>query len=72
MFGSETPTPTADEQREAWANGLMEIRATLVTPLFDAADGMKADLLNRGWSPDVVDYLAGAWLAAMLAKVGGA
>ncbi|MFJ9213024.1 hypothetical protein [Streptomyces sp. NPDC102264] len=70
MFG---PTqPTIEEQREAFTSGLMQIRENVVTPLFDAADGMKADLLARGWSPEVVDYLAGAWLAAMLAKVGAA
>ncbi|MFE7624270.1 hypothetical protein [Streptomyces sp. NPDC057509] len=71
MFGPETPS-TADEVREALAKGLMEHRATVVTPIFDTADGMKADLLARGWPPAVVDYLAGAWLAAMLAKVGAA
>ncbi|WP_327712405.1 hypothetical protein OG912_32295 [Streptomyces sp. NBC_00464] len=70
MYGSKTPT--VDEQREAWASGLMEIHGTFIEPLFDTADGMKLDLIARGWSPDVVDYLAGAWLAAMLAKVGAA
>ncbi|WP_326812120.1 hypothetical protein [Streptomyces scopuliridis] len=70
MFG---PTqPTVDEQREAFAAGLMQIRETLIVPLFDTADGMKADLRRRGWAPEVVDYLAGQWLAAMLAKVGAA
>ncbi|MFJ3588605.1 hypothetical protein ACIQUY_04855 [Streptomyces sp. NPDC090231] len=68
MFGPETP-PTVDEQREAWANGLLEIRATFIEPLVDTADGMKLDLIARGWSSEIVDYLAGQWLAAMLAKV---
>ncbi|KDQ65732.1 hypothetical protein [Streptomyces sp. NTK 937] len=70
MFGA--PTPSVDEQREAWANGLLEIRATLVEPLVDIADGMKADLIARGWSPTVAEHLAATWLAAMLARVGAA
>ncbi|MGW2515007.1 hypothetical protein ACWC0A_37695 [Streptomyces scopuliridis] len=68
----ESTQPTVDEQREAFTTGLMQIRETLIVPLFDAADGMKADLLRRGWSSEIVDYLAGQWLAAMLAKVGAA
>lgn len=70
MLGSNPPT--VEEQREHLMRGLMEVREIVVTPLFDAADGMKADLLARGWSPAVVDYLAGSWLAAMLAKAGAA
>ncbi|WNI28633.1 hypothetical protein [Streptomyces sp. ITFR-6] len=70
MFGSKTPT--VDEQREAFMAGLMEVRGTYIEPLFDTADGMRLDLIARGWSPGIVDYLAGQWLAAMLAKVGAA
>ncbi|MFJ3084451.1 hypothetical protein ACIPJG_32505 [Streptomyces halstedii] len=70
MFGAETPS--VDEQREAWASGLLEIRATLIAPLFDTADGMKADLITRGWSETVAEHLAATWLAAMLARVGAA
>ncbi|MFE7399585.1 hypothetical protein [Streptomyces sp. NPDC057557] len=69
MFGNTDPSIA--EMREAVALSLME-NAELLAPLFDAADGMKADLLARGWSPAIVDYLAGAWLSAMLAKAGAA
>ncbi|MET9480962.1 hypothetical protein [Streptomyces sp. NPDC006638] len=67
MLGRKTPT--VDEQREAFADALMDV-TTLVQPLFDAAEGMKANLLSRGWSPDVAEYLAGQWLAAGLSRVG--
>ncbi|MFF1684485.1 MULTISPECIES: hypothetical protein [unclassified Streptomyces] len=61
-----------DEQREAFAHGLMDLNEAVIRPLFDAADGMRADLRRRGWSEEVVQYLAGQWLSAMLAKVGAA
>lgn len=70
MFGVHQPT--MDEQREALSQALMEVRASIVQPLFDAADGMRADLARRGWSEAVVDHIVGAWLAAMLGKVGAA
>jgi hypothetical protein len=68
MFG--THTPTIEEQREALTEQLMDHRASVLTPIFDTADGMRADLLARGWSEHVVEYLAGQWLASMLAKIG--
>jgi hypothetical protein len=45
---------------------------SLLAPLFDAADGMRADLLARGWTPQIAEYLAGQWLAAMLTRVSEA
>jgi hypothetical protein len=71
MFGTKTPTPTIDEQRAALATTLMD-GMSLLAPLFDAADGMRADLLARGWTPQIAEHLAGQWLAAMLAKVSEA
>jgi hypothetical protein len=70
MFGPK-PTPTIDEQRAALADMLMD-GMSLLAPLFDAADGMRADLLARGWTAEIAEYLAGQWLAAMLTKVGAA
>jgi hypothetical protein len=70
MFGNQAPD--IDQMREEFTQGIMAAREAVVTPLFDAADGMKADLVRRGWSPEIVDYLAGSWLVAMLAKVGAA
>jgi hypothetical protein len=69
MFGSK-PTPTFDEQREALSRLLMDNMDVNIRPIFDAADGMRADLLSRGWTPQIAEGLAGQWLAAMLTKVG--
>ncbi|MFD5198827.1 hypothetical protein ACFWM7_01390 [Streptomyces sp. NPDC058375] len=70
MFGAQTPS--VDEQRQTFMEGLMTVRSTVIAPLFDTADGMKADLAARGWSETVAEHLAATWLASMLAKVGEA
>ena len=36
------------------------------TPVFDAAEGMKADLERRGWSPTMAETIAGQWLAQVM------
>ncbi|WP_069752936.1 hypothetical protein [Streptomyces sp. EN16] len=64
--------PTLEEQREALTHLLIDNMDTNIKPLFDAADGMKADLLARGWTESIAEGLAATWLAAMLAKVGAA
>ncbi|MEV4971985.1 hypothetical protein [Streptomyces scopuliridis] len=69
MFGNTNPS--IQEMRETLALSLMD-NAELLVPLFDAADGMRADLVKRGWSANIAEYLAGSWLAAMLAKAGAA
>jgi len=72
MSGTGKPEePTVDALREAIALQLTD-NATLLQPLFDAADGMRADLVTRGWSESVSEHLAAMWLGAMLTKVGGA
>lgn len=47
----------------------------MVRPILDAADGMKADLERRGWSPTQAEVVAGEWLrgamAATWASQGG-
>ncbi|MFF1625587.1 hypothetical protein [Streptomyces sp. NPDC058272] len=65
MFGPKTPT--VDEQRQAAAEAGMTA-LTLLTPLFDTADGMRTDLLRRGWSEPIVEHIAGAWLASVLVQ----
>lgn len=48
------------------AQGLVEVVSNFA-PLLDAADGMKADMERRGWSPTMAEQIAGQWLAHMLA-----
>ncbi len=43
------------------ANGLLEMLDTL-SPILDAAEGLKADLERRGWSPTAAEAVALEWL----------
>ncbi|MFD0032577.1 hypothetical protein ACFVJK_30770 [Streptomyces sp. NPDC127172] len=59
------PAPPDLDEGEALAavlaNGLLVMREGL-TPAFDAADGMRADLLARGWSAQAAEVLTMTWL----------
>jgi hypothetical protein len=58
------PEPETSEEEAArtmLANGMLLIRESL-TPAFDAADGMRADLIARGWSPGAAELLTMTWL----------
>lgn len=40
-----------------------------LSPLFDAAEGMKADLERRGWSPTTAEATAHQWLTLVMNQV---
>ncbi len=40
-------------------------------PILDAADGMRAELERRGWSPTMAEGLAGQYLAALMQEGSG-
>jgi hypothetical protein len=64
----EPPLPDLDEMEKArsdLSNGMLSLRESL-TPAFDAADGMRADLLARGWSPSAAEILTVTWLQRMV------
>lgn len=62
--------PTPAEQRDALAALMMDM-VTVLEPVYDTADGMKAALEARGWSPTAAEAAALAWLMAALTTVGG-
>ncbi|WP_333745764.1 hypothetical protein [Streptomyces sp. IBSBF 2950] len=65
---ADPPPPNSDEEAEARnsiANSMLVMREGLV-PVFDAADGMRADLLVRGWSPQTAELLTMTWLQRVL------
>ena len=68
------PQPDADRMRNELANAMLQM-TEMLTPIFDTADGMRADLLARGWSPTAAEASAAAWLTGALhalgAKAGG-
>lgn len=67
----KTPGPQAgsDERRTFLANMMLEM-TDVMTPIFDTADGMRADLENRGWSPTAAEAAATAWLTGALHALG--
>jgi hypothetical protein len=58
----------AEEARSSFASVLLMMREGL-TPAFDAADGMRADLIARGWSAQCAEILAMTWLQRVLTHV---
>jgi hypothetical protein len=52
------------------AEGLMET-LEILKPVFEAAEGIKADMESRGWSPTAAEAVATEWLTgAMRASWG--
>ena len=55
-----TPNEQA-EVKTALSNSLLELLDNL-SPLMDAAEGLKKDLERRGWSPTAAETVALEWL----------
>nr|WP_237694806.1 hypothetical protein [Streptomyces sp. SID5468] len=71
MFDRSAPDPPdPDELREQFARALMVMRDQM-TPLFEAADGLRADLEKRGWSPTAAEAAVLPWLQTMMALCAG-
>ncbi|MFG3287221.1 hypothetical protein ACGF3G_00155 [Streptomyces sp. NPDC048179] len=65
---AEPPAPVLDDMEAARAsmlNGFLVMQEALA-PAFDAADGMRADLVARGWSPAMAEMLVATWLQRTL------
>lgn len=56
-----------DQLRHDLANNLLVMQEQMA-PLFDAADGMRADLHKRGWSPTAAEQAALTWLCAAISS----
>jgi hypothetical protein len=68
---TDIPTPQQlDQARHEFASVLLTM-AQQLAPLFDAADGIRADMAARGWSPTAAEQAALTWLQGMLAKATG-
>jgi hypothetical protein len=63
------PQPEADHRRHVLATVMLQMTEQM-TPIFDTADGMRADLESRGWSPTAAEQAAAAWLAGTLGAIG--
>lgn len=50
------------------AEGLLTLNAEMA-PLLESAEGMKADMERRGWSPTAAEEVALAWLSGAMSYV---
>jgi hypothetical protein len=57
----------AAKQRAALSASLLEVNEQM-SPLFDHADGIRADMERRGWSPTAAEQAALSWLMGALAQ----
>jgi hypothetical protein len=72
MFKFDTPQqPPTPEELKADITAAMLDMTGLMEPIYDTADGMKRDLEARGWSPTMAEQVAGSWLCAAMAAIGG-
>ena len=55
----------AAKQRNEMAVALLEVSES-ITPILDSADGMKAEMERRGWSPTAAEQVALTWLLGMV------
>lgn len=60
-----TTPPTPDEVRRTLALGLVDLHEQL-GPIYDTADGIRAELNRRGWSPTAAEAAALTWLQGAL------
>ena len=57
-----------DQQRTDLSNAMLGMLESFA-PVIDTADGMKADLERRGWSPTAAEQVSLAWLMGAMAQI---
>jgi len=60
-----TSKDEAAKQRAELANSML-LMGEQLAPVLDFADGMRADMERRGWSPTAAEQASLAWLMSML------
>lgn len=68
-MSEQTAPQTVDEIRRQLSTAMLDM-AGILTPVYDAADGMRRELRRRGWSPMLAETAAGTWLCHTLASIG--
>lgn len=61
---------TQDEENaklRAELSNMMLMAKEQITPMLDAADGMRKEMEGRGWSPTAAETVALQWLCSMMA-----
>ncbi|WP_086559403.1 hypothetical protein [Streptomyces africanus] len=57
--------PDEDALQQQVALACLQARS-LITPILESAEGVKADMLGRGWSATNAEAVASAYVQAML------
>lgn len=71
MSGPQQPSKAELERMRHELSNALLIMAEQTAPIFDAADGMRADLEKRGWSPTAAEQVALTWLVSAMALTAG-
>jgi hypothetical protein len=58
-----------EAMRKELALNLIQMKENL-EPLYEAAEGTRADLIKRGWSPPVAERIAAEWLIKFIQAMG--
>lgn len=58
----------AEDLARELATALME-GTVAMAPMFDVADGIRADMEKRGWSPTAAETVALQWLLGSISKM---
>ncbi|MEZ7005014.1 hypothetical protein [Streptomyces sp. AD55] len=65
MINAPTTPEQLAEQRHQAANALLTMNEQM-TPIFDAADGLRKDMLDRGWSAEAAEQIGLTWLIKVI------
>lgn len=71
MNGPQQPSKAELERMRHELSSMLLLMSEQMAPIFDAADGMRADLEKRGWSPTAAEQVALAWLTGAMASATG-
>lgn len=58
-----------EAMRKELALNLIQMKENM-EPLYEAAEGTRADLVKRGWSPPMAERIAGEWLIRFIGMMG--
>lgn len=65
------PDDMLDPMRQQIVHACLQTR-DLITPILESAEGVKADMVARGWTPANAEAVAVAYVQSMLKSVLGA
>lgn len=58
-----------DALRQELARNLIQMKENM-EPLYEAAEGTRADLVKRGWTAPMAERIAGEWLIKFIQAMG--